>query len=97
MPKGYWIVNNIVRDSAAYDLYRAANAAPLAQYGARFLVRGGRQTATEGTPHPRSVVLEFPSYDAALACYHDAGYAAARALRAAAAEGTFIIVEGYGD
>lgn len=97
MAKGYWIVNNVIRDGAAYDAYKAANAAPLARYGARFLVRAGRQTATEGTPHPRSVVIEFPSYDAALACYDDPAYRAARDLRATAAEGSFIIVEGYGE
>jgi uncharacterized protein (DUF1330 family) len=93
--KGYWIVNNLIHDPAAYDLYKAANSAPLARYGARFLVRAGQQTVTEGTAHPRSVVLEFPSYEAALACYHDAEYQAAIALRAAAADGSFIIVEGY--
>lgn len=93
--KGYWIVNNLVRDAEAYDAYRAANAAPLSRYGGRFLVRAGRQTVTEGAAHPRSVVIEFPSHEAALACYNDPEYQAAIALRAAAADGTFIIVEGY--
>lgn len=95
MAKGYWIVNNLIRDAAAYDAYKAANAAPLARHGGRFLVRAGQQTVTEGAAHPRSVVIEFPSYAAALACYTDPDYQAAIALRAAAADGIFIVVEGY--
>jgi uncharacterized protein (DUF1330 family) len=97
MPKGYWIVNNLVTDPVAYAAYRDANAAPLAEYGGRFLVRGGTQDLREGTANPRTVVIEFPSLAAARACYDSAGYQAAIALRAAAATGAFIIVEGYGD
>ena len=48
MAKGYWIAHGRVDDPAAYDLYRAANAAPLAEYGGRFLVRGGAR-------HPGSI------------------------------------------
>jgi uncharacterized protein (DUF1330 family) len=39
MPKGYWIARVDVHDAEAYKKYIAANAAPLAQFGARFLVR----------------------------------------------------------
>ncbi|MCU0909384.1 MAG: DUF1330 domain-containing protein [Rhodobacteraceae bacterium] len=97
MPKGYWIVNNLVTDPVAYAAYRDANAAPFAAFGARFLVRGGAQEVREGEAHPRSVVIEFPSVEAARACYDSPGYQAALALRAPAATGTVIIVEGYGD
>lgn len=97
MAKGYWIANNVIHDAAAYEAYKAANAAPLARHGGRFLVRAGRQTAAEGQVYPRSVVIEFPSYAAALACYDDPDYRAAVALRTAVSDGTLIIVEGYGD
>jgi len=95
MPKGYWIANNLVHDTEAYARYREANAAVFARYGARFLVRGGTQEAREGDARPRSVVLEFPSYAEARACYDDPEYQAAKALRDTAAEGMLIIVEGY--
>ena len=95
MPKGYWIANNTVHDAEAYEKYKAANAAPFAKYGARFLVRAGAQESPEGPAHPRSVVLEFPSYADALACYNDPDYQAAKAMRASVADGTLIIVEGY--
>ena len=93
--KGYWIAHNVVHDAEAYEKYRAANAAPLAEYGAKFLVRGGTQELHEGSWNSRTVVIEFPSYEDALACYHSDGYKAAKALRDDVAEGNLIIVEGY--
>ncbi|HTN11794.1 MAG TPA: DUF1330 domain-containing protein, partial [Acetobacteraceae bacterium] len=41
MPKAYWIARVDVSDDARYRDYVAANAAPLAKFGARFIVRGG--------------------------------------------------------
>ncbi|NKB29103.1 MAG: DUF1330 domain-containing protein [Rhodobacteraceae bacterium] len=95
MPKAYWIANNIVHDAETYEKYKAANAAPFARHGARFVIRGGQQKVVEGTAHPRSVVIEFPSYAAALACYEDPEYQAAKAIREEVSDGTVIIVEGY--
>ena len=43
----------------------------------------------------RIVVLEFPSYDAALACYRSPEYQAAKKLREGKAEFDLVIVEGY--
>ena len=95
MPKGYWIVNNSVTDPGIYEDYRAANAAPFAKHGGKFLVRAGTQQAREGTPLDRSVVIEFPRYAAALACYDDPEYQAAVRIRETAARASLIIVEGY--
>jgi len=95
MPKAYWIANMDVHDTAQYDSYRAANAKPFADYGARFLVRGGAQEVPEGTARSRSVVLEFKDLATARACYESADYQAAKALRANISDGTLIIVEGY--
>ncbi|MEM8631422.1 MAG: DUF1330 domain-containing protein [Pseudomonadota bacterium] len=95
MPKGYWIVNNQITDAEAYEAYKAANAKPLADFGGKFLVRAGDQEAREGNPHARSVIIEFPTYADAIACYESPDYQAAVALRAPAAEGSLIIVEGY--
>lgn len=95
MAKGYWIVNNLVTDAATYERYKAANAAPLARHGGRFLVRGGAQEIREGRGHPRTVVIEFPSYEAARAAYDDPEYQAALDIRKSAAEGLLLVVEGY--
>lgn len=95
MAKGYWIVNNVVNDAETYKSYQAANAAPFAEYGAKFLVRAGTQQGREGQTLPRSVVIEFASYEDAIACYESESYSAAKAVRESAANGTLVIVEGY--
>ena len=95
MPKGYWIGRIDVHDLETYKTYVAANAAPFAEYGARFLTRGGAYEAVEGEARSRNVVIEFPSYEAALACYHSDAYKAAKALRDPVSSGELVIVEGY--
>ncbi|UWR21441.1 DUF1330 domain-containing protein [Sulfitobacter sp. S190] len=95
MPKGYWIGNMDVRDAETYDKYRAANAKPFAEFGARFLARGGTQQVREGAAHGRTVVIEFPSYAEAVACYESPAYQAAKDIRMSVADGSLIIMEGY--
>ena len=97
MPKAYWVVHVDVEDPDAYAAYRAANAEAFAEYGARFLVRGGAKQQMEGASRARTVVLEFPSLEAAQACYASPSYQAAKALRENASMADFMIVEGYDD
>lgn len=95
MAKGYWIARVRVTDEASYKGYVAANGAALAKYGGRFLVRGGQFTCPEGGAAPRNVVVEFPDYAAALACYRSPEYQDACKHRRGAAEFDFLIIEGY--
>lgn len=95
MAKGYWIANNIVHDAEKYEDYKASNVAPFARFGARFIVRGGQQQDREGTSYPRSVVIEFPSYADAVACYESEEYQRSLAIRTPIANGNLVIVEGY--
>jgi len=95
MSKAYWIGHVTVDDPVAYQDYRIANAAAFAKYGGRFLVRGGQQEVVEGTLRPRAVVIEFPSYEAALACYHSPEYQAALAIRAPVSIADLAIVAGW--
>jgi len=95
MAKGYWIAGVDVTDPEGYKEYVAANAAAFRKYGARFIVRGGRFEAPEGTPRSRNIVLEFKDYETALACYQSSEYAAAKALRDGRSEANLIIIEGY--
>jgi uncharacterized protein (DUF1330 family) len=95
MPKGYWIARVDVTDPEGYKEYVAANAAAFKEYGARFIIRGGKFTAAEGKPRARNIVLEFKDYETALACYHSPEYSAAKALRDGRSEGDLIIIEGY--
>ena len=49
----------------------------------------------EGHARSRTVVLEFPSYEAALNCYRSPEYQAALALREGKADIDLVIIEGY--
>lgn len=95
MAKGYWIGRVDVTDAEAYKAYVGANGAAFAQYGARFLVRGGAFDTVEGEARARNVVIEFPSYQAALDCWNSAQYQRAKALRDGHAIADMIVIEGY--
>lgn len=95
MPKGYWIVHVDIADLERYKAYMAANAAPFAEYGARFLARGGRFENPEGAGRSRHTVIEFPSYESALACWRSPGYQDALKLRQPVSTLDLVIVEGY--
>ena len=95
MAKGYWIARVDVADAEAYKAYVAANAQAFREYGARFLVRAGRFENPEGTSRSRNVVIEFPSYQAALDCWHSPAYQAALRIRQPVSTGDVVIVEGY--
>jgi uncharacterized protein (DUF1330 family) len=93
--KGYWIGHVDVTDPAGYNEYMVADMVPFGKFGGRFLVRGGRREVTEGKVRSRTVVLEFPSYETALACYHSPDYQEVKKLRDGRSEADLVIVEGY--
>lgn len=95
MPKAYWVAHVDVDDPDVYAKYRAANAAPFAKYGARFVIRGAPQQQMEGACRSRTVVIEFPSLEAATACFHSAEYQAAKAIRDPISSADMVILEGY--
>jgi uncharacterized protein (DUF1330 family) len=95
MAKGYWMASGEVSDVEQYKKYAAANAIPFAKFGAKFLVRGGAFECMEGSTASRNVVIEFPSYEAALACYKSPEYQAAMALRKPVSTLDLIVIQGY--
>lgn len=95
MAKGYWIVRVDIADAERYKQYIAANAKPLARYGARFLVRGGAFESVEGSARSRNAVIEFPSYRAALDCWRSPEYQQAMSLRVPVSTADLVIIEGY--
>jgi len=84
-----------VRDAEALQTYRTRAAASLAQYGGRYLVRGGASEPLEGTWEPRAIiVVEFPSIKQARAWYHSPEYASALEVRDDALSRDLILVDG---
>lgn len=95
MPKGYWMVRVDVTDPEQFKAYIDANGEAMRKYGAQFLARAGRCELVEGGTRARNTVVEFPSYQAALDCWHSPEYQAALKLRLPAATVDLVIVEGY--
>lgn len=95
MAKGYWIAQVDVNDPEGYKAYTHVIGAVLVPFGGRFLVRGGRREVVEGDARQRSVIIEFESYERALACYQSPEYHAIIPLRTGAAKVDLVVVEGY--
>ena len=94
MPKGYWIVHVDVTDPEGYKAYLAQDKIAFDKFNARPIVRAARSEAPEGPARSRHVVIEFDSYETALACYHSPEYQLAVPLRHKASQSEIVIVEG---
>ena len=94
MAKGYWIAHVTVNNAENYPKYLAAAKPAFEKYGARFLARGGRYEAIEGPARPRNVIIEFDSFEQALACYRSPEYQIAAAIRQANADTELLVIEG---
>ena len=75
MAKGYWVTfYHSVRNPAALTEY-AKLATPVVQaHGGKFLARGTAVKAYEAGLQERSVIIEFPSVQDAMAAYESPAY-----------------------
>ena len=95
MAKAYWIARVDVHNQDGYQPYAAANPAIFKKFGGRFVVRSGKFEGVEGQSRSRNVVIEFPDYETAMACYRSAEYQENIRRRLPHATADLIIVEGY--
>jgi uncharacterized protein (DUF1330 family) len=95
MPKAYWIGRVDVSNIEGYQPYMANNPAIFKKFGGRFVVRGGKFENPEGDARSRNVVIEFPDYATALACYNSPEYQANIKIRQAHSICDLVIVEGF--
>jgi len=66
-----------------------------AKFGGRFVVRGGRGEAAVGPKRQHNVVLEFASYEQAVACFHSPDYQDAVRYLKKGCDVDIVICEGY--
>ena len=90
----YAIMNGDVHDADAYDKYKAIAGEAVADFGGRFLARGGETKVYEGSPLPRTVIVEFPDMDTAKAFYESDKYAEALKHGLPASTRNYWIVDG---
>jgi uncharacterized protein (DUF1330 family) len=92
---GYVIADVEVTDPAVFEEYRQRVSGTIAQYGGRYLVRGGATQTKEGDWSPkRLIVLEFPSLARAREWFDSAEYRPLIALRQRSARTKIVIAEG---
>jgi uncharacterized protein (DUF1330 family) len=91
----YLIAVETVHDEAMFAEYRKQVIATLEAFGGRFVARGGKLTVLEGEwQHPRTVIIEFPSRDAAEGWYKSADYQKIIGLRLKSTSGNLVILDG---
>lgn len=94
-PKAYVIVQETISDEDTFAAYRAQVLPTVRAFGGEFVVRGGALSIVEGEwPHPRLVVIAFPSRADAEGWYHSPAYQALIPLRQKASTGNLVIVDG---
>ncbi len=95
MPKGYWIGRVDVHNLEGYQPYTVNNPAIFQKFGGKFIVRGGRFENPEGGSRARNVVIEFPDYATALACYNSPEYQANLKIRQPHSQADIVVIEGH--
>ena len=90
----YVIVNIDVHDRVVYEEYKRLVPASIAQYGGKYLARGGATEVLEGDWTPkRFVILQFESIARAKEWLNSPEYALARNLRHQSATTEMIVTE----
>lgn len=91
----YVIYQGEVLDPVRYDEYKDKAAASILAAGGRYVVRGGDVEVLEGEPPAgRTVVLEFPTRQAAVDWYRSDDYTEIRKIREGAARARMYVVDG---
>jgi uncharacterized protein (DUF1330 family) len=92
----YWVARSRVIDPVEYKKYTDLVPGIIARHGGKPLARGGRFQIMEGPDKfHRFIVIEFSTFDQAVACFTSPEYDKAAAFRrSGAGEVETIIVEG---
>lgn len=91
---GYLLMHADVTDPDGYEKYKDAVAQAIAAHGGRYLVRGGASAGLEGEFGSRVVLVEFSSYERALAFYDSDAYRSAREIRHRCAHASLLAMDG---
>ena len=95
MPKGYWLATyKKIESKDNLGNYAAKATETIKSYGGSPLVRGGKYKRLEGDDFLRTVIWEFPTYEAAEKCYNSKEYQEAWNLAKSLTERNLQVVEG---
>lgn len=95
MMKGYWlIIGTEISDEGAQRDYGELWKPIAEKYGARINQLVTPPILLESRDAQRVIVVEFPSYEIARACYDDPAYQEARLLALKASKRELLIIQG---
>ena len=95
MTKGYWLATyKKIESSDNLGNYAKKATETIKSYGGTPLVRGGKYKCLEGDNFPRTVIWEFPTYEAAEKCYNSTEYQKAWGLAKNSTKRNLEIIEG---
>ena len=96
MSKGYWIaLYKKIENTNNLGDYAKKATETIKKHGGKPLVCGGKYNILEGENFPRTVIWEFPSYEAAEKCYNSSDYQSAWSLTKQTTERNLQVVEGF--
>ncbi|ACD21490.1 MULTISPECIES: DUF1330 domain-containing protein [Paraburkholderia] len=95
MSKGYWVTSyRATKDATKLAAYAQLAVPAVTAAGGKFIVRGAAEEAREQGLKERTVVIEFPTYEAAIAAYDSELYKKALAALGDGVERDLRIVRG---
>ena len=91
----YWVARAKIIDPTTYKKYTDRVPEIVSRYGGKILARGGRYRIMEGPESfQRFVVIEFPTFEEAVACFESPEYQEASVFRRAGGVVENVIVDG---
>ena len=95
MSKGIWIaVYEKIENMETLKKYATKATVAIGKYSGKFLVRGGKNIVLEGNQSPRSVIVEFPTFNDAENCYNSDEYQEAYSILKGSMKRNLQIIEG---
>tara|TARA_B100000965_G_scaffold403141_1_gene430600 strand:+ start:1412 stop:1708 length:297 start_codon:yes stop_codon:yes gene_type:complete len=92
---GYTVcVYKNIKDQSKLKEYALAAKSAVEKFKGKFLVRGGEKITAEGKESPRTVVIEFPTFDDAKNFYFSKEYQKAHSILGDTVERHFQILKG---
>ena len=93
--KGYVVcVYKSINDENALKNYAIKAKIAVEKYKGKFLIRGGKKITTEGEESPRTVVIEFPTFEETEKFFYSREYQEAHSILEGAVVRHHQIIEG---
>jgi len=93
--KGYVVcVYKSINDENALKNYAIKAKVAVEKYKGKFLIRGGKKITTEGEESPRTIVIEFPTFEETEKFFYSREYQEAHSILEGAVVRHHQIIEG---